>query len=210
MPDLVPDLKNIKARIRQHQSGLLDARLYAQSAVFLPLIKERDDSLSLLFEVRSRNLKTQPGEICFPGGQIKKDDCSPQEAAVRETCEELGLRAEDLEIWGKLDVLVTPFQQVIHPIAGLLRRAAAINPNPQEVAEVFTIPLISLFTTTPAYHEVQVKIQPPEDFPFEKIPRGRNYPWRQATWPELFYEFEGRVIWGMTARLLHHFLQIIS
>ncbi|WP_338824368.1 putative Nudix hydrolase NudL [Moorella humiferrea] len=209
MPDFNLDFKNIKARIREHKSGLLDAHRYNHAAVFLPLLDITGGSLSLLFEVRSHRLTIQPGEVCFPGGHIKRDEKSPQEAAVRETCEELGLTPDALEIWGGLDMLVTPSQLVIHPFVGLLYGIENIKPNPQEVEEVFTVPLERLLTLNPLYHKVKIKIEPPEDFPFDKIPRGRNYPWRQATWPELFYEFEGRIIWGMTARLLHHFLEIV-
>ncbi|GEA14415.1 MAG: hypothetical protein PWR22_2005 [Moorella sp. (in: firmicutes)] len=202
-------LADIKAKVKQHQSGLLDARLYAQSAVLLPLLKENDGSLSLLFEIRSRNLKTQPGEICFPGGRLQPGDRGEKDAALRETCEELGLVADSIAIWGGLDILVTPFQQVIHPFVGLLREPQSINPNPLEVEKVFTAPLDRLLRLTPEYHEITLQVQPPADFPFHKIPYGRQYPWRRATWPELFYEFEGWIIWGLTARILHHFLSII-
>lgn len=209
MHDFNLDFQKIKARFRKHKSGLLDAQRYNHAAVFLPLLNINDGALSLLFEVRSRRLTVQPGEICFPGGHIKRDEKSPKDAAIRETCEELGLTPAALEMWGGLDMLVTPSQLVIHPFVGLLHGFENINPNPKEVEEVFTIPLERLLPLNPLYHKVKIKIEPPEDFPFEKIPFGRNYPWRQATWPELFYEVEGRIIWGMTARLLHHFLEIV-
>ncbi|WP_161484949.1 NUDIX hydrolase [Neomoorella mulderi] len=202
-------MEGIKAKVKQHKSGLLDARLYAQSAVLLPLLKENDGSLSLLFEVRSRNLKTQPGEICFPGGRLQPGDRSEKEAALRETCEELGLAADSIEIWGGLDILVTPFQQIIYPFPGFLHEPQNIRPNPLEVEEVFTAPLDRLLRLTPEYHEITLQVQTPADFPFHKILGGREYRWRRATWPELFYEFEGWIIWGLTARILHHFLSII-
>ncbi|WP_208974801.1 NUDIX hydrolase [Moorella stamsii] len=210
MLDFRYGMEDIKAKVQQHTSGLLDARLYAQSAVLLPLLKEDNGILSLLFEVRSCNLKTQPGEICFPGGRLQPGDRSVKEAALRETCEELGLDPDSVEIWGGLDILVTPFRQVIYPFVGLLREPQNIRPNPLEVEEVFTAPLDRLLSLTPEYHEITLQVQPPEDFPFDKIPHGRQYPWRRASWPELFYEFEERIIWGLTARLLQHFLAIIK
>lgn len=196
--------------MQQYRSGLLDARRYSHSAILLPLLEEKNGILSLLFEVRSKKLTTQPGEICFPGGHISANDSSQKEAALRETCEELGLDRDSIAIWGGLDILVTPSQQVIYPFVGFLQQIEGIKPNPQEVEAVFTVPLEYLLSLTPEYHEVNIKMQPPEDFPFHKIPHGRNYPWRQATWPELFYEFKGRIIWGLTARVLHHFLEIIK
>jgi len=104
----------------------------------------------------------------------------------------------------------SPFMQIIHPFVGLLKEPQNIKPNPEEVEEIFTVQLELLLKLSPEYHEITIQAHPPDDFPFHKIPHGRNYRWRKARWPELFYEFEGRVIWGLTARILHHFLTIIG
>lgn len=199
----------LKAKVQQHTTHILDSHKYIHSAVLLPLIQQEDGRYSLLFEVRSRHLKTQPGEICFPGGHIQPEDDSEEEAALRETCEELGVSPGSLELWGSLDILITPFMQIIYPFVGLLKEPQNIKPNPEEVEEIFTVPLELLLNLSPEYHEITIEAQPPEDFPFHKIPHGRNYRWRKARWPELFYEFEGRIVWGLTARILHHFLNII-
>ncbi|NEU34154.1 CoA pyrophosphatase, partial [bacterium LRH843] len=61
---------------------------FLQFAVLVPLVQKQDE-LHVLFEVRAHHLRRQPGEICFPGGKIEPNDSTPQDAAVRETTEEL-------------------------------------------------------------------------------------------------------------------------
>lgn len=179
-----------------------------QSAVLVPLI-EQDGSLSVLFEQRALHLRRQPGEIGFPGGRIDPQDIDPQAAAIREACEELGIDADQIEIVGPLDYVVTAFQ-IVYPFVGRIKRPEHIRPNPEEVAEVFLVPLEKLRTARPELHFVDVRMEPPDDFPFERIPNGRDYKWRSGQIPEYFYEYEGRVIWGLTARILHHFLTLIG
>jgi len=70
-------------------------------SVLVPLI-EINNEFNLIFEVRSMSIKSQPGEISFPGGRIE-DGESPLEAAVRETFEETGIAIENIEIISELD-----------------------------------------------------------------------------------------------------------
>lgn len=200
----------IKAGLRKHRRTIMDRRLYTKTAVLLPLLPQPGDEWAVLFEVRAHNLEQQPGEICFPGGHVDAVDASEVETAVRETCEELRVPLPSIEVLGALDVVFMPSQIIVYPFAGILRRPEAINPDPGEVAEVFTVPLRELLQATPEYYEMAVRMHPPENFPLHKIPNGPNYRWRTGVLPELFYEFNGYVIWGMTARVLHNFLQIIQ
>jgi len=202
------ELSDIKEKLLAHQPGLLEQERLYRTAVFVPVI-EKGGRLEVLFEVRSLNLKGQPGEICFPGGAMEPGE-NPETTARRETCEELLVTQNQLEIWGKLDFLLMPFGLIIYPLAGFLKDAANLKPNPAEVAEVFSVPLSRLAATMPEYYEIPLLPSPPEDFPFLKIPHGRNYPWRRGVLPEYFYEVEGRVIWGMTARILRNFLLVVQ
>ena len=72
----------------------------ARYAVLVPMV-ETGQGTGLLLEVRTEYVK-QPGEICFPGGKIEEDE-TPVTAALRETCEELGISAGDVEIVKELD-----------------------------------------------------------------------------------------------------------
>lgn len=192
-------LKNRNASVMGHQDLF-------KSAVLVPLV-ERDGQLCVLFEERAHHLKRQPGEICFPGGRIDPEDPDELTAAIRETCEELGLERGLVEPVGPLDYIVTSFQ-IVHPFVGRIDGFANIRPNPDEVASVFCVPLAFLRSTSPELHYVDLKMIPPEDFPFHLIPNGRNYKWRTGKVPEYFYFYEDRTIWGLTARILHHFLDV--
>lgn len=177
-----------------------------QFAVMVPLV-EVDGEWNVLFEERAHHLKRQPGEICFPGGKIDLGAEDEKTAAIRETCEELGLESQYVEVIGPLNVLVSPFQ-IVYPFAGRIIGYDKIRPNPDEVASVFCVPLAYLLSYTPELHFVELRVTPPEHFPFERIPNGRDYKWRTGKIPEYFYEYEGRTIWGLTARILHHFLEL--
>lgn len=194
-------LRNRKPFVMGHQSLF-------QSAVLIPLI-EQDGKLHVLFEERAHHLRRQPGEIGFPGGRIDPADRDPQAAAVRETCEELGVEADDIEVIGALDYVVTA-TQIVFPYVGRIKRPERIRPNPDEVASVFTAPLDFLQAARPDLHFVDLCVDPPDDFPFDLIPNGRNYKWRGGQIPEYFYHYEDHVIWGLTARILHHFLTLLA
>lgn len=63
---------------------------YINTAVLLPIVRI-DGEDQILFEKRSSNIP-QANEICLPGGRIDKSiDATPQQAAIRETCESLEL-----------------------------------------------------------------------------------------------------------------------
>ncbi|WP_282198286.1 NUDIX hydrolase [Collibacillus ludicampi] len=178
-----------------------------KSAVMLALVRHESE-WCVLFEVRAKHLKRQPGEICFPGGRVDPGDRSAEETAIRETSEELGIERGLIKVIGALDILVTPFQEMIHPYVCTIAEHAILTPNPDEVEEVFYVPLHVLKQESFERHDVYLKVEPPEDFPFERIPRGKYYNWSKGTMPEYFVSYQGRTIWGLTARILHNFLEI--
>ena len=79
-----------------------------------------------------------------------------------------------------------------------------------EVGEIFFVPLDFFLQTRPEMHEVSWRAEFGDDFPFEKIHGGRKYGWRERKDQILFYEYEGHVIWGMTAKIMESFAQLVS
>jgi len=181
----------------------------AKSAVLVPLVDYNGETC-ILFEKRSSFLKQQPGEICFPGGGIEESDEGKAVAAIRETCEELGLVPEDIDLIASLDTMVTPFNAIIYSYVGYIKDYQKITPNPDEVEEVFYVPLSFLLANKPIYKKMSLIMDAPEDYPYELIPQGKDYPFRQATYPQHFYIWQEYVIWGMTARILDHFLKMLK
>lgn len=179
-------------------------------AVLLPLV-EVEGEWHILYEVRSSNLVTQPGEISFPGGRVEEGE-SPVEAAIRETCEELGLAYEQIEYVGELDYIASPFNLIIYAYVGILRNVSlpAMRFNTDEVEQIFTVPLSFFFTTLPTVFMGEVDVRFTEDFPYDHIPNGMGYRWRKGRYPVHFYWYEEFVIWGITARLTTNFIEIIQ
>jgi len=204
------DLFEEKIRsLHRRQAKILDHRRHFKTAVILPLIKQDDDYV-VLFEKRSANLSNQPGEICFPGGRCEPEDGGAKNTAIRETCEELGLVGDDIELLADLDIMVSPFGILIIPFLAIIHNPESIKPNPDEVEKAFCVPLRYLMENEPLMHQMSLSVSFPDDFPLELIPQGKNYPFRQGILPQYFYIWEGEVIWGLTARILHHFIEMIK
>lgn len=195
--------------LRQRSQGILGQEQSFKSAVFLPLL-DIDGETCILFEKRAADLKLQPGEICFPGGSIDPSDPNPAYAAIRETSEELGVPREDIRIIAPLDIVVSPFSAIIYPFVGHVDNPQSIQINKSEVEEIFFVPLNYLLEHQPIEQDLNLIVNFPENYPFELVPGGKNYRYRTGKLPQQFYLWQDRIIWGLTARILHHFLALIK
>ncbi len=195
-------------KLKNHLPSILGSSKYSKYAVLIPLI-QKEDGIHVLFEKRSLNLRRQPGEICFPGGRMDSLDPDEKTAAVRETTEELRIQKADISEVFPLDFMVTPFGMIVYPFAGMILNSDKIQPNPSEVEEIFTVPLAFFFHREPEIHHVRFKVEPEKNFPFDLIIGGENYNWRTREMEEYFYRYEDKVIWGLTARILAHFIEVI-
>lgn len=203
------DLASVEGFFKNRNANVLGHEQMKVASVLLPLL-EKDGETQILFQVRGKQLRTQPGEICFPGGGVEKQDKDEAETAMRETCEELGLQENQIKMVAPLDLCVTPFQSIIHPYVGVILEPTAITPDDFEVDEIFTVPLNYLLNYEPKSHPMQLTVQPGDSFPYHLIPRGKYYKWRTGQVPEYFYFYDDYVIWGLTARILTNFLTVIK
>ncbi|PYZ95300.1 coenzyme A pyrophosphatase [Salipaludibacillus keqinensis] len=193
---------------KHKKAKVLDYDKYTRFAIFVPLI-EKDGELHIIFQIRSRHVR-QPGEICFPGGKVEKSDPSFEFAAIRELSEELGVSSEEVELLGELDYMVTPFRFMLFPFIGTLPKNTNFQLNHGEVEDIFFAPLSKLVKMTPKEHQVYLEMEPEKNFPYHLIPNGEDYHWRTGLVNEQFYEYNGYVIWGLTARILTHVLDEIQ
>jgi len=202
------EIREILEKFNDRKPAILGSEDFTKFAVLLPLI-QKNDEIHVLFEVRSLQLRRQPGEVCFPGGKVDESDKNERHTAIRETSEELGIDEESIRNVFPLDFMISPFGTIVYPYVGFIKDPKKINHNPSEVEEVFTVPLRFLKEAKPEIFKVNFKIEPEENFPFNQIVGGEKYNWQPRNMEEYFYYYEGKVIWGMTARILKHFLQII-
>ena len=204
-----PDL----GKIRNHTPKLIGEEQFFKAAVCIALIEnhplhntqEASGSYDILFEVRSNKIPAQPGDVCLPGGAVEPGE-SYEEAALRETCEELLISHEQIELIGRADYLHTG-TLIIHPFVGILKNYKGTFQK-EEVEEVFRVPLQFFLETEPERHQIEAKVIPDEGFPYELIAGGKNYQWRSRKTEELFYQYDGHVIWGLTARMIYAFCKL--
>ena len=192
-------------RMGQHTPTLMEPG--RRAAVLLPFVASGGE-WHIVLEERARTLRHQPGEICLPGGMVEPGE-SPRAAALRETCEELLVGPSQLELWGAGDLLHTPAGMTLHPY--LVRLSGYRGGfSAQEVHSVFTVPASWLLAHPPMQYTTRLATCPEPDFPYERVPGGRAYPWRRGRWPVYFYEYQGRTIWGITAKILCHTLELVQ
>ncbi len=193
------DINDIKEKMKGRTPGVIGDR--KEFAVLIPLV-EREDGLHLLFEKRSGNIK-QPGDICFPGGRIEEGE-SITECALRETAEEIGIT--DVEVIGQFDSILEVNRITMHTVVGKITEDSIKNArlNPDEVAEIFTVPLDFFASAEPMSHTVRI-IQDTADFPYEETGIRKDYKWRVGHQEIFIYHYEDRIIWGLTARIARWF-----
>lgn len=203
------EVKRVLKKLQNRQAAMLDISNFKKFAVLVPLI-EKEDGFHILFEVRAYNMRRQPGEICFPGGKIDPDDINEKYTALRETSEELGVHPNSISSVIPLDYLVNSLGTIIYPFTGIIENPENIHLNEAEVAEIFTVPIDFFHREKPDIYKLNLSPVPEENFPFDLIIGGENYNWQIRHIDEYFYKFEGKVIWGLTARILSHFIELIE
>jgi len=104
-----------------------------EAAVLIPIIA---DDLTLLLTTRPSHMRAHPGQNCFPGGSLESADESPQQAALRETWEEIGLQRSQIRIVGRLGQFCTTTGFRITPFVGFVERPYQLAVAAAEVEEV--------------------------------------------------------------------------
>lgn len=162
-----------------------------RAAVLIPLLKEKGE-WHLLYTRRSDELTDHRGQVAFPGGAVDPEDRHPEDTALREAREEVGLLPSTVELLGRMGEYRTISNYVIIPVVGVVQWPFEIALHAAEVSRAFTIPLRWL--ANPEHFEVRAF----------KRPDGFEH-------PVLFFEpYDGELLWGITAEMTHHFLQTLG
>ena len=202
------ELKGLEALLKDRTPGLMDSkRAYA---VLVPLV-EQNGELCLLYEVRARTLRRQPGEVCFPGGLMEKGE-TPEDCALRETWEELAIPDRCVRLLGRLDFIAHRASFLMQPVLGVVDSSALdrMAPSPAEVEEVFFVPLSHLLRTPPIEYTYELVPTPAENFPYEIIGIPKNYRWQNGRENIPVYPWEGRAIWGLTGRITRNLISLLQ
>jgi 8-oxo-dGTP pyrophosphatase MutT (NUDIX family) len=161
------------------------------AAVLIPIIMRAEPTV--LLTLRTSHLSTHSGQIAFPGGKVDLSDMDVVAAAIREAHEEIGLHPSATEILGQLPEYITGSVFHVTPVVALVRPELSLVPNPNEVADIFEVPLA--FLMNPANHRHhQVQWQ------------GVRREWLSMPYHDGVNE---HFIWGATAGMLRNFYRFL-
>jgi coenzyme A diphosphatase NUDT7 len=200
----------IESVIRSHEPTIIGSEETINTAVLIPLTGDTNSGTELIFQKRAEHLDIQPGDVCFPGGFNDSNDATLRETALRETSEELGIPRESITMIDQYDTMIIPWSITIQSFVGWVETPDRIEPDRSEVDQVFRVPIDLAIDQSPDVHQVELVPKPGDDFPYNRIPGGEDYDWRPRQLPELFYEFNGYTVWGITARILNRFLESLE
>jgi 8-oxo-dGTP pyrophosphatase MutT (NUDIX family) len=151
------------------------------AAVLVPIVTH-GSGLTVLLTQRTAHLKAHSGQVAFPGGRAEAGDASPEDTALRESQEEIGLARERVEVLARLPEYFTRTGYRVTPVVGLVEPPLELRPDPNEVEAVFEVPLAFLLDVR--NHKRQT----------------REYQGRTVGFYEMPYE--DRYIWGATAGMI--------
>ena len=161
-------------------------RALVSAAVLIPLVMR--EHLTVLLTQRAADLSSHSGQIAFPGGKVDPRDTAATETALREAHEEVGLARHHAKVLGSLPTYTTGSAFVVTPVVALVQPDFEPATNPQEVADVFEVPLS--FLMNPANHRHHVSYW-----------GGVRRQWISMPYQDTQQE---RFIWGATAAMLRN------
>ena len=159
-------------------------------AAVLLLVVDHPAERTVVFTQRTAHLADHAGQISFPGGRCHAEDLTPENTALREAQEEIGLDPAQVDILGRLPEYRTSTGFSVTPVVGWTRPPMTYVPDPDEVADVFEVPLSFLLDVRNHRYESA----------FFKG-RTRHY------WAMPYGE---RFIWGATAGMLVTFQRLMA
>ena len=147
MPTFVHDNQlrdSIIARLGQFQRLDPPDQHLTPAAVVIGITPHNETgSAGIFLTLRSSRLRKHAGQYALPGGKVDADE-SITDAALRELSEELGLKQQQDSVLGLLDDMPTQSGFIITPVVVWIENRDSLNPNPDEVAGVYEIPLAEL------------------------------------------------------------------
>jgi 8-oxo-dGTP pyrophosphatase MutT (NUDIX family) len=157
----------------------------AKSAVLVPLYRDATSKMRVILTKRPDHMRTHPGDVVFPGGRLE-DGERPEETAIREAQEEIGLPPKGVEVIGGLTPTTTRNRRnLIVPVVAKVVRPQEWVVEEREVAAVIEAPVVELLDESR---------------------------WRRSSWfghKLWFYEFEEGTLWGATAFMMREFLGVL-
>ena len=159
------------------------------AAVLIPMARH-DGDWHLLFTRRTEIVESHKGQVSFPGGACDNGETTPEQTALREANEEIGLQPADIRLLGRLNDVVTITQFQVTPVVGVVSLWPYVfRVSNVEVGRVFTMPLTWLSDRHNRWE-------------FERPDTGLKL--------IAYHPFDGELLWGATARMVDNFLEVLG
>lgn len=181
------DFADLKAIIRTNPAPQAPAAgAYKPACVFLLLFNPEAPKILAIQKTESEGYPWS-NQVALPGGHLDDEDASPLDGAFRELEEEMNIGRNQVRLLGSIGHFQTINRRDIEVFAGLWNGIGPVQHDPAEISRVLKIPVEALVRThmVKGYHD--------------RIPDVH----------ELRYPFEDVVVWGATARILHHFIELL-
>jgi 8-oxo-dGTP pyrophosphatase MutT (NUDIX family) len=157
-------------------------------AAVLVLITD-DAEPEIIYNLRAKHLKVHAGEVCFPGGKWELQDQSLLATALRETREEIGVSADQIDILGALPIRTTRSGASVQPFVGRIPAATLFSVNTQELEALFSVPLSAF------QQGLQVRTD--------------RFELNGLLWRVPAYVYQDYEIWGFTAAVTSDLLELL-
>lgn len=167
---------------------------FVPSAVLMIFFNKQNQT-HLVYIRRTKGINLHSGQMAFPGGKIDPRDESSYAAAVRETYEEIGVDARQYISLGEMgffETLTSGYDAAVH--LAWCRQPQEYKINQDEVAEVVEVPIATLLE----------QFRPDLDFTNPQEIMYLNFRYQPTATSDVVN------LWGLTARITHHFMQGLS
>ncbi|MDQ7784310.1 MAG: CoA pyrophosphatase [Desulfomonilaceae bacterium] len=187
LPCLEEELSRV---LRNRKKTVLPVDGMIEAAVLIPLYA-KNGRIHVLLTKRSEMVEHHRGEISFPGGKLDPEDPDLLTCALREADEEVGIAAEDVRIIGELDDFYTVATNfLVVPFVGIIPYPYEFSPCSREIADLIGVPLDVFFDSDRRSEELWII--------------------KGQTVEIVSYKWKGHNIWGATARIMKHFVEMLE
>jgi 8-oxo-dGTP pyrophosphatase MutT (NUDIX family) len=157
------------------------------AAVLVPLLRHEGE-WHILYTRRTDRVESHKGQVSFPGGACDEGETSPEQTALREAEEEIGLRPASVRVLGRLRPMDTISFYRVTPVVGVVPWPSVFRPAEHEVARIFTMPLAWLAERSNRWE-------------FNMLGRKHSV--------IVYHPYDGETLWGATARMTVDFVNTI-
>ena len=162
----------------------------------MPQHEKWSTQAALLLTRRAGHMRNHAGQWALPGGRIDAGE-TPEEAALREMQEEVGLHLDDQHVLGRLDDFVTRSGYQITPVVVWAGSAREVSPNEAEVASIHRFSMLEFLRADAPMLAVEAH----SSQPVLRMPVGNT--WIAAPTAAILYQFREVCLLDRVTRVAH-------